>query len=49
MHCPEMEKYSNTMNKMEDALTSNFINQRKEHSLVPDHLVRHSNISIFQT
>lgn len=44
-----MENYSNTLNKMEDALTSTFIKQRKENCPVPDHLVRHSNISIFQT
>lgn len=33
----------------EDALTSTFINQSKENCPVPDHLVRHSNTSIFQT
>lgn len=44
-----MEKYSNTLNKMEDALTSHFINQSKENCPIPDHLVRHSNIPIFQT
>lgn len=46
---PQIEKYSNTLNKMGDALTSNFINQRKENSSVPDCLVSYSNISTFQT